>query len=154
MGIPDFLAIFDHHLQQQGLYVTCSRKKIAEVVSQLSEPFDVQALWVTLRPERIGLATVYRTLELLEQAGLIRLIPSEVTEYEVVYMRPRHELMRCQACGKWIKFFSERLEEDLEDVATLFGFSVRRRLIVLEGICKACGNDGTSSSKTDDPLEG
>jgi len=148
MGMPEFLELFDHHLKHNGLYITASRKTIAEVVSQQPEPFEVQTLWQTMRQERIGLATVYRTLELLEQAGLIRLVPSAVTEYEVIYKRPRHELMRCQACGKWIKFFSQRLEEDLEDAATLFDFSVRRRLVVLEGICKACRRAVSTPPKT------
>ncbi|MEM9249240.1 MAG: Fur family transcriptional regulator [Pseudomonadota bacterium] len=68
--MPDTLL---DRLEAKGLRLTEQRRVIAEVLDESSDHPDVEALHAraTARDERISLATVYRTVKLFEEAGLL-----------------------------------------------------------------------------------
>ena len=138
MQNPDALQLFELFLRRKGLYNTVSRQQITAAVCAQSEPFDAAQIWVLLGTRQVGLSTIYRTLELLDEAGLIRRMAGEVTRYECVFQRQWHEYLRCDACGKWTPFSSEAVDAQLTEIAQQLGFSVRARSLVLQGICREC----------------
>lgn len=138
MSAPSAMKVFSEYLRRQGLYLTRRRRLVAELVLERQLPFEARDIWAGLRGARVGLATVYRTLELLQEAGLVRRLATGVARFEVIYHRRRHEFLRCRACGKWFPFSSPALEEALADVLERFEFTLRRRSIVLEGVCRIC----------------
>src|SRR5690606_39732475 len=68
-----FVHLFRRYLRDQGLPVTQQREAIAEVVFSSPEHLSVEEIETALRErgERIGKATIYRTLEMLVKSGLV-----------------------------------------------------------------------------------
>jgi len=84
----------------------------------------------------LGLATVYRNLKSLLDAGAIQVVtlPGEVARYEVA-QRGHHHHFRCDACQR--VFDVHRCPGDLAGLAPA-GFSVDRHEITLYGRCSEC----------------
>ena len=89
----------------------------------------------------IDLATVYRTLSLLSERGIVRAVPdgSGVVRYEMACEHnPVHPHFRCEACGE-----TTCLKEGGPELAAVLrraarGAQVRDISIILTGICPAC----------------
>jgi Fur family transcriptional regulator, ferric uptake regulator len=84
----------------------------------------------------LGLATVYRNLKTLVDAGAIQVVtlPGEVARYEIA-QRGHHHHFRCDACQR--VFDVHRCPGDLAGLAPP-GFSVARHEITLYGRCSDC----------------
>jgi Fur family ferric uptake transcriptional regulator len=85
----------------------------------------------------LGLATVYRNLKALVDAGAIQVVtlPGEVARYEMA-QRGHHHHFRCDACQK--VFDVHQCPGDLAGLAPP-GFRVDRHEITLYGRCSDCG---------------
>lgn len=97
---------------------------------------------VKQRDPKIGLATVYRTLSLLESMGLIRQshLPGSSMKYETVSEDDGHEHhhLLCETCGE-IQDIEDDLLEDLERLLKKkAGFSVTNHRVVFFGQCVDC----------------
>lgn len=134
----ELLAIFDDFLTKKRLYHTFARRQIATFASQQLAPFDPQQLWNHLKHQGIGLTTIYRTLDLLVDAGLIRQLPGSQSRYEVIYKRMAKEYFRCDQCGTWTPFPSSEVDGELASIAERMGFAIKTCSIMLTGICRTC----------------
>ena len=93
----------------------------------------------------VGLATVDRTVKLLEEAGLAasRQFESGHTLYEVAQGRAHHDHLICQQCGYIVEFENDEIEALQDSAARRFGFNVLRHRHELFGLCeKARGLPG------------
>jgi Fur family ferric uptake transcriptional regulator len=93
------------------------------------------------RGHRVGLASVYRTLELLAERRLIgRLeVGQGVARYEP--MLPggdHHHHLVCDSCGRVIPFDDDELEATITRLARKVRFDVAEHDVVLHGACRAC----------------
>jgi Fur family ferric uptake transcriptional regulator len=93
---------------------------------------------------RTGLVTVYRTLSLLIELGLVRRLRTE--EGDQVYLRadlhqPGHHLI-CRSCHRAVEFPCTGLEEVVEEVERQTGFTVQDHWLELFGLCPACRGEG------------
>ena len=72
-GAPPFLRLFGRYLRDQGLPVTSQREAVARVVFESDDHLSVDDIESALREtgERIGKATIYRTLDLLVRSRLV-----------------------------------------------------------------------------------
>jgi len=138
MESNDAMRLFQRFLKGRGLYVTAAREAVARAALAQETPCDAPALWEAMRPRRAGLSTVYRTLDLLVEAGLVRRLAGEVARFAPVHRRPSHEYLRCRGCGRWRAFESRALDEVLAEVAERLEFEVDRRSVVLSGSCHTC----------------
>lgn len=138
METPHALELFELYLRRKGQYCTATRQLIAQAVCAQQEPFDAKQVWTQLLTEQVGMSTIYRTLDLLEEAGLIRRLPDDIARFECLYQRPCREYLRCDSCGKWIAFPCEGLDQQLKEIAQHLGFTVRARSLVLQGVCREC----------------
>lgn len=88
----------------------------------------------------VGMTTVYRTMKLLEEAGLAqsRDFGSGSTLYEVSLGRPHHDHLVCDSCGRIVEFVSDEIESLQEKVAAQHGFELRRHRHELFGLCEKC----------------
>ncbi len=98
------VAAFQEFLSRKGLKLTTPRREILNAVFSLHEHFDAEQLHAVLRglKLRISLATIYRTLPLLAEAGLIQLSlrSSSRDVFELIYGHPRHIHWICSCCGR------------------------------------------------------
>jgi Fur family ferric uptake transcriptional regulator len=88
----------------------------------------------------VGLATIYRTLELLEQSGLVRAhdFGQGYRRFEPSPSQGSHYHLVCTRCGQVVEFQHERLERMLPIIADEHGFQPERHRLELYGTCQAC----------------
>jgi Fur family ferric uptake transcriptional regulator len=90
---------------------------------------------------RVGLASVYRVLDVLAEHGLVQRIDlgDGVARYEAADPGgAHHHHLVCDACGKVEPFADPQLEQAIEAVEDRSGFSVIAHDVVLRGACEAC----------------
>ncbi len=137
-------------LKEKGLKVTMQRLLVLEVLSSCHDKHltaeEIYELVKVDYPE-IGLATVYRTIQLLYELHLVERINLDdgYVRYEIgdleadVVKHHRHHHLICLKCGKIISF-EEDLMEDLEKKITeQTGFAIVNHEVKLYGYCKECG---------------
>jgi Fur family transcriptional regulator, ferric uptake regulator len=93
------------------------------------------------RGEPIGLASVYRVLDVLAEKRLVQRLDlgDGVTRFEPVRdTEDHHHHIVCDDCGKIEVFADERLESVIRDVEESSGYAVAAHDIVLRGACSAC----------------
>lgn len=138
-----FVHLFRRYLREQGLPVTQQREAIAEVVFGSPEHLSVEEIEARLRErgERIGKATIYRTLEMLVRSGLV-----EEYDFGEGFKRYKHlfgqtlvrEHLICTECGKVQEVESEELTQFQEQLAESHGFQASRHRLEIYGLCAEC----------------
>lgn len=87
--LPPLCAVFRQHLRKGGLKYTPERAQILDTIIHVDGLFEADSLVERFRTERSGVskATIYRTLKLLEEAGIIQRVPieREQVHYQLVY---------------------------------------------------------------------
>jgi Fur family ferric uptake transcriptional regulator len=133
---------FRRYLRDHRLPVTRQRDAVAEVVFGSEDHLSVEGIQRQLRErgEHVGTATVYRTLDVLVQSGLVRAhdFGEGFKRYEPMPAQTHHEHLICLRCGKVVEFQNERLERMLHFVADDTGFQLQRHRVELYGLCKDC----------------
>lgn len=133
---------FASYLREHNLPVTPQRLAIAEVAlgsdSHLSA--DDVARELKKRGSSAGLATVYRTIEVLLRSGLLveRDFGEGFKRYEPARDIPHHEHLLCSVCGKVTEFRDERLERMTTLIAEQHRFSRQGHRLVIHGTCVEC----------------
>lgn len=136
------LELFRRYLRDHNLPVTHQREAVAETLFFAGEHLSVGDLERALRTRevRIGKATVYRTLDLLREAGLVQEhdFGEGFKRYEPLAAQSHHEHLICMECGKVVEFSSERLERLRALIADEHGFRHHHHRMEIYGICRAC----------------
>ena len=137
---------FQEYLSTQGMRLTQERAIIVEDVFSQHEHFDAEQIVERLTPSpqkggrRVSRASVYRTLTLLEEAGLIRKVarPNDRDVYEHDYGYPQHDHLICGECGDLIEFHNAEISRILEQVASGQGFRMTGHRLEVYGRCREC----------------
>jgi Fur family ferric uptake transcriptional regulator len=139
----DPVEIFVAFLRREGLNVTRSRLAVLRAVSAQPKHFEVAELQSSLRAQ-VSPATVYRTLGLLERAGLVRKLSFGETHahYERAFGREDHGHFICQRCGRVWEFPIKGMRATLEKSAQAAGFSLREAVVEGYGLCRDCQTQG------------
>jgi len=138
-----FVRLFGRYLREQGLPVTEQREAVADVLFSTDEHLSVDEIERRLRDqgERIGKATVYRTLDLLVRSRLVQEhdFNEGFKRYEHRLSRePDHEHLICQECGGVTEFRSEEVLRVQEAVSAHHGFRPHRHKLEIYGLCASC----------------
>ncbi|MDX2193604.1 MAG: Fur family transcriptional regulator [Gemmatimonadales bacterium] len=134
---------FRRYLRDHRLPVTTQREQVAQIVFLADEHLSVEGIEKRLRERgaRVGTATVYRTLEVLIESGLVRAhdFGEGFKRYEpMTEQAGTHEHLICVRCGKVVEFQHERLERVLPIIADEQGFTLQRHKVELYGLCRDC----------------
>lgn len=134
------------YLSGNGLKSTVQREIIIRRFVSIGKHLSADELYTSLREEHpsIGLATVYRTLKILSEAGIAReqRFNDGYTRYE--FNDPKeghHDHLVCTQCGKVEEFENGDIERLQDDVAEAHGFRIDHHKLELYGLCPACGAD-------------
>jgi Fur family ferric uptake transcriptional regulator len=114
--------------------------------------FDAEQLIDDLKQAgfRVSRATVYRTLNKLVDAGLLRRLElGPRMYYEHDYGYPQHEHMRCEQCGKMIEFQSPAIETTLREVCRQHQFNASGHTFVIRGTCAECNRARMTKRRLD-----
>ena len=144
---------FGEYLKTRGKRATQQRRLLVDLVFEDHEHFDVDDLLARLGPQdeskKIGRATIYRTLNELVEAGLLRRMSiSGRSVYEHDYGYPKHDHLHCTLCNQLFEFRNAELVALRDSVAAEHGFrSTGHRFIIL-GTCQDCQRRQRASGKS------
>ena len=126
---------FMKFLAQKNLRITTQRQIIIDTVFSTEEHFTAEQLleWSRAKDPTVSRATVYRTLPLLTESGLVREMDfgKEYKFYDPNYVdHPNHNHLICLDCNKVVEF-EDRNIDTLEDCITKrLGFSPASSIII------------------------
>lgn len=133
------------HLQRHGYRLTAPRRAVVDIVARsqrLLSPAEVYRL-ARKRYPALGLVTVYRTLEKLEELGLIQRVHQPGGCHAFIAAAPGHQhLLICQGCGLAQYFSGDDLDTLMTSIGRNSGYTVSEHWLQLFGLCSACKNSG------------
>src|SRR5688572_29126927 len=128
-------------LTKEGHRLTTPRQAIIKMVAPRQDHFSAQELWdeVRIRYSGIGRATVFRTLDLLTELGVLNRIHTGdgCHRYTVCETKHHHHLM-CVECGTVIALEAGGIEGQIRRMASEAGFDLLTHHLELVGRCSAC----------------
>jgi len=133
---------FRRYLRDHRQPVTRQRDLVAGIVCRSGEHQSVEDLERQLRErgERIGTATVYRTLDLLVRSGLVRAhdFGEGFRRFEPMPPKSDHQHLVCLRCGRVDEIENVRLERLLSIMADEHDFQHQRHRVEIHGLCREC----------------
>jgi Fur family ferric uptake transcriptional regulator len=143
------LARFERFLRDRSLKLTEERRKLVSAIFEAAHHFDADELHRQLKQQGhdVSRATVYRTLDLMVQAGLVRKssFGDMHAHYEAVHPGEHHDHLICLNCQKVIEFFREDLEELQDSICAEHRFQPLHHSHQIFGICAECVAAGANA---------
>lgn len=129
-------------LRQAGKRVTPQRLLILETIREGEGHLDADEIHrlAKRKSPRLSLSTVYRTINLLKEAGVIEEVHlgEEHHHYELRDEKGHHHHLICKGCGKVIEFDCPFDRELLDELSRQHGFQITRVHLDLLGYCAQC----------------
>jgi Fur family ferric uptake transcriptional regulator len=133
---------FAGFLAGKGLKLTRQRELVLREVFRDNGHFEADELVERMkqRDARVSRATVYRTLDLLQECMLVEKVNFGTSRsfYEHMQVGEHHDHMICTRCGTVIEFLDDRLEALQEEISRKHGMELTHHSMRLFGICKSC----------------
>ena len=135
-------------LRQRGYKLTPQRRQVINAIAISHEHLTPAALYEKVHQQypTVGRVTIYRTLEILSELGLICQVHGEGSYRSYLLRRPseHHHHLICSDCGAVIDFTDCRLNELERSLSQKTGFDINSHLLELSGICPACQKTDTA----------
>jgi Fur family ferric uptake transcriptional regulator len=135
------MKIWLNALQENGYRLTGARKAVVETVAESPRaltPLEVYDMARTSYPA-LGLVSVYRTLEKLEELHLIQRVHQPQGCQAFISASDGHQhLLLCQNCGKVTYFEGDDLDGLIAKISARTGYKIRDHWLQLFGLCKDC----------------
>ena len=134
-------AVFAAYLVRNRLKRSGQRERILDVFLRSERHLSVEDLYelVHKRHPEIGRTTVYRTLKLLQAAGLASELEIDgASRFEREYKRKHHDHFICRSCGEIFEFSNAEIERIQEEVAGGIGFVIEGHRHQIFGRCRRC----------------
>ena len=132
---------FSSLLAEKGLRLTRQRASVVAAIADAKGAFTAQQLHDLLRAAAagVGLTTVYRTLEILSEAGAVERVHglSHCEAFVVAGRRHSHTIV-CSSCGAASELVDCGCDELVATAAKQTGFRIDDHVIQLSGICASC----------------
>ena len=143
---------FIEFLARKNLRVTSQRQAIIETVFSTDQHFTAEQLlvWSRVRDKSVSRATVYRTLPLLTESGLVREMDfgKDYKFYDPNYAEhPNHNHIICQDCEKIVEFESDKIAKLEDEITHQLGFSIKTQRLQITGACEELKKLGACKNK-------
>jgi Fe2+ or Zn2+ uptake regulation protein len=128
-------------LHGSGCRLTGARSAVVEAVAGAEHALTPLEVYETARTTypALGLVTVYRTLEKLEELGLIQRVHQERGCQAFISAGGGHQhLLVCQNCGQITYFEGDDLDPLIADIASQTGYRIQEHWLQLFGTCQNC----------------
>ena len=134
--------IFNQYLRNNGMLRSEQREQILDIFLKAVRHPTINDLYDMVRKKnpKIGLATVYRTMRVICDAGLARETDfgDGLRRFEHKHKHRHHHHLVCLKCSRVIEITSDKLEVIQRQLAKKHGFSIARDTMKIFGICKTC----------------
>ncbi len=129
-------------LRKNGYKLTPQRHAVLQVIASTHDHLTPEEIYQKANLEKpdIGLATIYRTLDLLGELDLVCRVHSPDGCRNYMMRRPieHHHHLICSECGKTFDFTDCDLDKLEQKLSTETGFSIDGHLLELYGRCRNC----------------
>jgi len=132
-------------IKQKGMKYTEQRAIILQILVDVDDHLSAEELHEIIKKEHpnqnIGIATIYRTLNFLEEVELISSISfgKDGKKYEG-NNKVHHDHLICTLCGTIEEFVDDNIEQRQEKIAKDHGFMITDHTLQIYGICSKCQN--------------
>lgn len=126
---------------ETGARITAPRAAVVEVMAESERILSATEIYdlARLRCPSMGLVTVYRTLESLEDLGLVQRVHLPQGCQSFMARQPGHfHLLICTQCGRAEHFGGDDLGALFQRVAAESGYLVKEHWLQLFGLCADC----------------
>ena len=133
--------LFCSFLEENKQRKTPERLAILECIYNQTEHFNVESLHqqIKVRPGNISRATVYNTIELLLDSGLIikHQFGKSLAQYEKSYQSKQHDHVICEDCNKVFEFCDPRIQQIQQTTEELTNIVVSHHSLIFYGHCQS-----------------
>jgi Fur family ferric uptake transcriptional regulator len=140
-------AVFRRYLHGQKLKFTPERAMILDAVLRRTALFEAEQLVADLKQlgHRASRATVYRTLNHLHDAGVLKQVffDNKQSYYEVIAGRQAYDYLICVETGRVIEFSSEKMKKLRDEICLQHGFEPISHQIHVFGISPQAKRNGS-----------
>lgn len=130
------------YVRSRGINYTRARQHILDGVLDLNGHFEAEQVLYLLRERglKVGKATVYRTLPLLVDCGILKQVRFDArrAHYEHAFGEDPHDHMLCRRCGRIIEFASADVRTLCANLARRHHFHVINHRFQILGLCWEC----------------
>jgi Fur family ferric uptake transcriptional regulator len=134
--------VFTEFLKKKGLKTTRERTALFDEIFSAHRHFDAEDLVIRMRERgtKISRATIYRTLEILHDCGLVGRVRlnEEKYRYERLKRGEHHDHLVCTSCGKVVEFVDRAIEKRQDAVCRAHDFRATAHSHQIWGLCGAC----------------
>lgn len=137
------LSDFKQLLRDNGLKFTIQREVILEMLYSSDEHLTPESLHHLIQDKHpdlnTGIATVYRTLSLLEDSDMVTSLSfgAQGKKYELG-AKDHHDHIICTKCGAISEFVDDEIENRQKKIAEELGFIIQEHSMQIYGICQQC----------------
>jgi Fur family ferric uptake transcriptional regulator len=144
---------FMDFLGTRNLRLTSQRQAIIDTVFNTDKHFTAEELleWSRAKDKSVSRATVYRTLPLLTESGLVREMDfgKDYKFYDPNYAdHPNHSHIICQDCDKIVEFESKTIDRIENEISHKLGFAVKSQRLQITASCEELKKMGSCRKKT------
>lgn len=145
---PEEISKFKANLKEKGYKLTHQRQAIVDIIiASEGKHLTIEEIYDLVKfgcPE-IGLATVYRTIQLLESLGVVSKLSLNdgCYRYELVheYENHQHHHLVCTNCDKVIEVEDDLLEVLEHKIENKYKFKIKNHSVKFYGLCSDCSHD-------------
>jgi Fur family ferric uptake transcriptional regulator len=133
--------LFINFFKDKKLRLSHPRLLIYQVLSDTKIPLSPQELYQILlkKQKRIGLTSIYRSLDLFESMGMVfKIINGSSMKYKLCELEDHHHHIICKACGSVVELNFCDISDWSKKVTESTGYQVIDHQLNFYGFCKAC----------------
>lgn len=134
-----------NNLKEKGYKLTPQRRAILDIIiDNEGKHLTTEELYDLVKDDcpEIGLATVYRTVQLLEELGIVCKLDLNdgCNRYELVHHEENHQHhhLICMSCGKVIEVEGDLLDSLEQDIQIKYDFQIKNHSVRFFGLCSDC----------------
>ena len=139
----------DKRLHAAGRRLTVQRALVLKIIEESEEHLDAETIWqrATEMQAQLNLATVYRTLVVLKEMGLVQQRYFARDHKREVYesaLKPEHYHFTCLGCGNIVEFETTRIQQVRTELSEEVGVGITHACVCFEGYCRNCAEKDCS----------